>query len=71
MRLRAQLLKGEKMNNELTDLRSRLKDVIVNTCNKIGCANCDLKFDANNVGGECAATDLENRIHLIRVEQIK
>ena len=29
----------------MEDLQERLRDVIVNTCNKIGCKNCGLKWD--------------------------
>jgi len=39
------------------ELRIRLKDVIINTCNKVGCKNCDLKWDDG-----CAATDLQDRL---------
>lgn len=39
------------------ELKIRLRDVIVNTCNKIGCKNCGLKWDDG-----CAATDLQNRL---------
>lgn len=39
------------------ELRIRLKDVIVNTCNKVGCNDCGLKWD-----GGCSMTDLEVRI---------
>lgn len=29
---------------EIDELRLRLKNVILETCNKIGCKNCDLKW---------------------------
>lgn len=45
------------MNHELEILRVRLRDVIINTCNKIGCRDCDLKWD-----GGCSATELEGKI---------
>lgn len=38
-------------------LQIRLRHVILNTCNVIGCKNCDLKWDDS-----CSATDLQNRI---------
>lgn len=41
----------------IDELRDRLRVVIVGTCNKIGCKNCDLKFD-----GGCSATDLQDKI---------
>lgn len=39
------------------ELRIRLSDVIVNTCNKIGCDRCGLNWE-----GGCSMTDLQNRI---------
>lgn len=42
---------------ELDDLRYRLRNVIIGTCNRKGCDNCDLKYD-----GGCSATDLQGRI---------
>ena len=40
------------------ELRIRLRDVITNACNTIGCRDCDLKWE-----GGCSATDLEDRIY--------
>jgi hypothetical protein len=40
------------------ELRIRLRDVITNTCNTVGCRDCDLKWDDG-----CSATDLEGRIY--------
>jgi len=51
--------------SELSNLRSRLKDVILNTCNKIGCDKCSLKFNLDVKSGECSATDLERKIDII------
>ena len=45
------------MNQELEILRVRLKDIIINTCNKIGCADCGLKWDDG-----CSATELDGQI---------
>ena len=42
------------------DLYVRLKDLIINTCNKIGCDDCGLQ---NGDDGECAMTDLQDRIN--------
>ena len=42
---------------ELTELRNRSRNIILNTCNKIGCKDCDLKWE-----GGCASSELENRI---------
>lgn len=50
--------------NELQDLEDRLRDVITNTCNTIGCDKCDLKWD-----GGCSATELQNRIMIIELEE--
>jgi hypothetical protein len=46
------------------ELRIRLRDVITNTCNTIGCRNCDLKWDDG-----CSATDLEDRIYEAELEE--
>ncbi len=52
---------------ELEDLRIRLKDVIVNTCNTKGCKDCWLKF--NDGSGDCSATDLEGRIMDLEIQE--
>ena len=39
------------------ELIDRLRDVIVNTCNTIGCGKCDLKWDRG-----CSAIELQNKI---------
>lgn len=46
--------------DELTEMRNRLGRIIVGTCNRIGCKNCDLKWDNG-----CSATELENQIYNI------
>jgi hypothetical protein len=48
--------------SELNDLHERLGEVIKNTCNKIGCKNCGLKWD-----GGCSATELQGQIMDIEV----
>lgn len=45
------------MSKYIEDLQSRLKNVILNTCNTIGCDNCDLRWD-----GGCSALDLQDKI---------
>lgn len=45
------------MSEYLADLHDRLRTVITETCNKVGCDKCDLKWDAG-----CSATELENKI---------
>jgi len=52
-------------NNELKDLRERLKSVIVGTCNTEGCNNCGLKWDDG-----CSATELEHQIMLIEMKEV-
>ena len=42
---------------ELTELRNRSRNIILNTCNTIGCKDCDLKWE-----GGCASSELENKI---------
>ena len=42
---------------ELEDLQIRMRVVVLETCNAIGCTNCDLKWDDG-----CSATDLQNKI---------
>lgn len=42
--------------NELEYIRDRLRNVIVNTCNKIGCKNCDLKW-----ADTCQALELQSK----------
>jgi len=42
--------------NELEEIQSRLKDTILNTCNKIGCDKCDLKWEDS-----CSALELQNK----------
>lgn len=41
----------------MEELNKRLRDIIKDVCNKIGCKNCDLDY-----GDGCAASDLQNRI---------
>ena len=45
-------------------LRDRLRDLIHNVCNTIGCKNCDLSW-----GSECSATDLDRRIMEIEMKE--
>ena len=53
--------------SELDSLKKRLKNVIVNTCNKVGCGNCGLKFNLDAKSGECSATDLERKIDILEM----
>lgn len=46
---------------EIELLKAEQKDVILNVCNKIGCTDCEMKWDE---GGKqkCRSTDLQNQI---------
>lgn len=52
--------------SELQELRDRLRNVIVGTCNTIGCKDCDLKWDNG-----CQAEELEDQIWKIEMEDDK
>ena len=56
--------------SEVESLRDRLKNVIVGTCNTIGCDGCGLKWreDGEN---KCSAIELENDIWNIEMEASK
>tara|TARA_R110000764_G_scaffold10764_13_gene32872 strand:+ start:668 stop:847 length:180 start_codon:yes stop_codon:yes gene_type:complete len=45
--------------SELKDLHERLRVVIVETCNAVGCDNCGLSW---NGGKDCSASELSDRI---------
>ena len=46
------------------ELHQRLKNIILNTCNKVGCKDCGLKWDNG-----CSATELEAKI--IEIEMME
>lgn len=52
-------------NDHRVDLETRLSVVIQNTCNTVGCDNCDLKWDDS-----CTAMDLQGRIHDIELQEM-
>ena len=52
--------------SEIDDLRSRLKQVITQTCNKLGCDKCDLKWE-----GGCSSVDLEDKIYEIELNEME
>jgi hypothetical protein len=52
---------------ELEQIRERLKDIIVNTCNKIGCDNCGLSWTENGKE-KCSATELQGKEFELIVE---
>lgn len=45
------------MEKYIKELHYRLKSIIENNCNSIGCANCDLKWENG-----CSAIDLQSKI---------
>jgi len=53
-------------DTEIKNLNDRLRNVIVNTCNKVGCKDCGLKWDDG-----CSATELEIQIMDLEMEQSK
>ena len=53
------------MIEEIQNLENRLKDLIINTCNKIGCDKCGLSWKEDNKE-KCSATELEGRIHKLK-----
>jgi hypothetical protein len=50
-------------NQELNDLRERWRIVITQTCNVIGCKDCDLKWD-----GSCSSNELQKKIIVIEMK---
>ncbi|EGQ8055471.1 hypothetical protein HPX47_002873 [Vibrio alginolyticus] len=52
-------------NSYREELNQRLLNVMHGTCNKVGCDNCDLKWD-----GGCSATDLEAKIYEIDIQEM-
>lgn len=56
--------------SELQDLITRQRDIIQNTCNTVGCRNCDLK-NGNSSKDGCASTDLQDRITDLEMEIAK
>ncbi len=53
------------MNAQKEDLTSRLDNVIRGTCNTVGCDSCGLKWD-----GGCSATDLQNQLYEIEIQEM-
>lgn len=45
------------MKEELKNLIDRQHNLIINTCNVIGCAKCPYKW-----GGGCSSSDLQEKI---------
>ena len=51
-------IKKEDKTSIIEDLHNRQRDIILNTCNKIGCKDCDLKWEDS-----CSANELQNKIY--------
>lgn len=49
------------MKTDISDLEDRLRNIIIGTCNTIGCDNCGLKWIENGKE-ECSATELQGKI---------
>lgn len=41
------------MSSELDQIRIEMKDLILNTCNTIGCDNCRMKWPKDEDGNSC------------------
>ncbi|MBD0785825.1 hypothetical protein HUO09_05695 [Vibrio sp. Y2-5] len=52
-------------NRQREDLIRRMKNVVQNTCNTIGCDKCGLKWDDG-----CSATDLQDKSMTIEIEKM-
>ena len=64
----------EVVVSELKELEDRLRTIIQTKCNTLGCKECDLKnYVYRNVdtGSDCAATDLQNKITDIEMNEVK
>ena len=55
------------MNNELEDLRQRMKDLIIGTCNTVGCKDCPYKFPKDEDGNTCQSGFLQQQISAIEL----
>lgn len=55
--------RGDRMS-ELQQLEQRLGTVIRSQCNTFGCRDCDMKWE-----GGCSATDLQNQIMEIEMQE--
>lgn len=53
---------------EIQRLENKLRNVILGTCNVIGCRNCPLEKD---VDGDCEATFLQNAITRIELAELQ
>ena len=49
------------MSSELIAIRKDIKSLIINTCNKIGCNDCTMKWEADENGDKCRSDYLMTR----------
>lgn len=49
-----------KCNDQLKDIQDRLRNLILNTCNKIGCESCGLSW-VEDGREKCSATELQGK----------
>lgn len=52
------------MTSELKDLIERQRNMIVNTCNVVGCNKCPYKW-----GGGCSSSDLQEEIDKLEMKE--
>lgn len=48
--------------SELEQLIQRQRDLIIGTCNKVGCGNCGLEWEDDGKK-TCSSMELESKIH--------
>ncbi|HCG7968496.1 hypothetical protein [Vibrio parahaemolyticus] len=51
-------------NPRIEELNARLLNIVQDTCNKIGCDNCGLKWD-----GGCSATEVEGELIDLQIKE--
>ena len=56
---------------ELNDLNDRLREVILGTCNTVGCKDCDLKWGDSWENQSCSSVELQNKIYDLEEEHQK
>lgn len=56
--------------SELENLIARQKDLILNTCNKIGCGKCGLEWE-DDKGKKCSSTELDGKILELEIREFK
>lgn len=56
-------------SEHLKDLLARQKDLILNTCNKVGCGNCGLEWEENGEK-KCSSGELETEIWTLEMEDV-